>query len=124
MCLSRDWNLEKSLNAFDLHTIEDIPSVDQLTPFQKHKKEFEPSDDLQKLLATKTVVQSFPYLPAANILLALPAFTSMAVTGPGTSEPEANVVQVELTRSNWATLAKLPSPAVRDPPTMRYSWLF
>lgn len=69
-------------------------------------------------------MDSSPHFPAAKILLALPPLTSTAVTGPGISEPMPMAAQVELMRSNWATLTGAPAPIVSDPPTTKYSWLF
>lgn len=61
------------------------------------------------------------HLPAAKILLMLPPLTSMAVTGPGRSEPEPSADHVELPILYRMTLDGLLSDNAMEPAAIKVS---
>jgi hypothetical protein len=73
-----------------------IPSKVHLIPFQKERKEEDPSLDLQDFNIKSTSQNLTTHCPAANTLLAFPLLTSIAEIGPGISEPAPTEVHVAL----------------------------
>ena len=64
------------------------------------------------------------YCPAAKILLELPSFTSIAVTGPGNEFELPIAAHVWLAMVYIATLVKVPSARAIDPEAMTRSRVF
>ena len=99
------WNLRKIDNQTDEKKESRLPKFDQLSPFQKDKKDDVPSEDLSSLIRRHPRYRLLlsTHRPAAKILLIFLSFTSTAVTGPGRSVDDPSPVHVALTKLNRAT---------------------
>jgi hypothetical protein len=67
-----------------------------LIPFQKERKEEDPSLNLKDFKIKSSSQDLNTHRPAANTLLAFPLLTSTAEIGPGISEPAPTEVHVAL----------------------------
>jgi hypothetical protein len=101
-----------------------IPRLVQVAPFQNSKNDEDPSVDLVRVKMHEIDVWIATHRPAAKMLLAFPLSTSIAVTGPGTWEPEPIAVQLVFKNVYCATLATVPSDKAIEPEAISWSALF